>query len=79
MAGETWIGAASYALHPSGKWVYSINELTSTVDVLAWDAKNGTLKGMSQVPLRDPAYQGKSDAAELAIDRRGRFSMLQSQ
>ncbi len=31
--------------HPNGKWVYSINEMTSTVDVLAWDAKNGTLKG----------------------------------
>src|SRR6185437_4709358 len=59
--------------HPNGKWVYSINEMASTVDVLAWDAKSGTLKGLSQVPLRDPAYTGQSDAAELAIDRRGRF------
>ena len=59
--------------HPNGRWVYSINEMASTVDVLAWDAKNGTLKGLSEVPLRDPAYKGKSDAAELAIDRRGRF------
>jgi 6-phosphogluconolactonase len=59
--------------HPNGKWVYSINEMASTIDVLAWDAKNGTLKGLSEVPLRAPAYTGKSDAAELAIDRRGRF------
>ena len=59
--------------HPNGKWVYSINELTSTVDVLAWDAKNGTLKWLSEVPLRDSAYTGESTGAELAIDRMGRF------
>jgi 6-phosphogluconolactonase len=59
--------------HPNGKWFYSINELTSTVDVLSWDAKNGTLKMLSEVPLRDPAYKGQSTGAELAIDRTGRF------
>jgi 6-phosphogluconolactonase len=59
--------------HPNGRWVYSINELTSTVDALGWNAKAGTLTGHSQVPLRDSAYKGQSDAAELAIDRTGRF------
>ena len=59
--------------HPSGKWVYSINELTSTVDVLAWDAKNGTLKELSEVPLRGSAFPPDSTGAELAIDRGGRF------
>jgi len=59
--------------HPNGKWVYSINEMLSTVDALRWDAKAGTLTWLSQVPLRDPSYKGKSDAAELAIDRTGRF------
>ena len=59
--------------HPNGKWVYSINELTSTVDVLAWDAKNGTLKGLSEVPLRGSSFPADSSGAELAIDRTGRF------
>ena len=59
--------------HPSGKWVYSINELTSSVDVLAWDAKNGTLKGLSEVPLRGSSFPPDSSGAELAIDRTGRF------
>jgi 6-phosphogluconolactonase len=59
--------------HPSGKWVYSINELTSTVDVLAWDAKNGTLKKLSEVPLRGSSFPADSSGAELAIDRIGRF------
>ncbi|HEY2001644.1 MAG TPA: beta-propeller fold lactonase family protein, partial [Acidobacteriaceae bacterium] len=59
--------------HPNGKWVYSINELTSTVDVLAWDAKNGTLKWLSEVPLRGSSFPADSSGAELAIDRTGRF------
>lgn len=58
--------------HPNGKWVYSINEMTSTVDALRWDAKAGTLTWLSQVSLRDPAYTGESTGAELAIDRTGR-------
>jgi 6-phosphogluconolactonase len=59
--------------HPNGRWVYSINELTSTVDVLAWDAKNGTLKSLSEVPLRGSSFPADSTGAELAIDRMGRF------
>lgn len=59
--------------HPNGKWVYSITELTSTVDVLAWNAMNGVLASLSEAPLRDPAYKGQSTGAELAIDRTGRF------
>jgi 6-phosphogluconolactonase len=59
--------------HPNGRWVYSINELTATVDALAWDAKNGTLKWLSQVPLRGSTFPADSSGAELAIDRTGRF------
>ncbi len=56
------------------RWVYSINEMTSTVDALGWDAKTGTLHvAFREVPLRDPAYTGESTGAELAIDRAGRF------
>ena len=59
--------------HPNGKWVYSINELTSIVDVLGWDAKAGTLKWVSEAPLRGPSFPADSTGAELAIDRAGRF------
>ena len=59
--------------HPNGKWVYSINELTSTVDVLAWNATTGVLTSSSEVPLRDSTFTGESTGAELAGDRTGRF------
>jgi 6-phosphogluconolactonase len=59
--------------HPSGRWVYSINEMTSTVDALRWDAKAGRVTWLSQVPLRGPSFPADSTGAELAIDRAGRF------
>jgi 6-phosphogluconolactonase len=59
--------------HPNGKWVYSINEMAATVDVLEWNAKAGTLTGLSEVSLRDASSPADSTGAELAIDRAGRF------
>jgi 6-phosphogluconolactonase len=36
-------GPRHLAFHPNGRWVYSVNELTSTVDMLRWDKRRGTL------------------------------------
>ncbi len=59
--------------HPNGKWVYSINEMSATVDALEWNAQAGTLKFLSDVPLREASSPADSTGAELAIDRAGRF------
>jgi 6-phosphogluconolactonase len=59
--------------HPNGKWVYSINEMAATVDTLLWNAQAGTLKFLSDVPLREASSPQDSTGAELAIDRTGRF------
>lgn len=36
-------GPRALRFHPNGKWAYCLNELSSTIDVLAWDSKSGTL------------------------------------
>lgn len=59
--------------HPNGKWVYSINEMAATVDVLEWNAHAGTLTELSEVSLRDSSSPADSTGAELAIDHAGRF------
>jgi 6-phosphogluconolactonase len=59
--------------HPNGRWVYSINEMSATVDQLEWNAHAGTLTGLSEVSLRDASSPGDSTGAELAIDRAGKF------
>ena len=37
-------GPRHMVAHSNGKWIYSINELNSTIDLLDWDAAAGTLK-----------------------------------
>jgi 6-phosphogluconolactonase len=59
--------------HPNGRWVYSINEMGASVDVLEWHGHAGTLTSISEVPLRDASSPADSTGAELAIDRTGKF------
>ncbi len=37
-------GPRHMVFHSNGRWVYSINELNSSIDLLDWDATAGTLK-----------------------------------
>lgn len=67
-------GPRHIAFHPSHRFVFSINELSSTVDVLAWDAKAGTLKRLSSICILPPGFDpAKAGAAELAVTRDGQF------
>ncbi len=60
--------------HPSGRWLYSVNELHSTVDQLAWNEEHGTLKLLSTAVLLPSDFAANTNrAAELAIDAGGRF------
>lgn len=42
-------GPRHLAYHPNGRWVYNINELSSTIDQLEWHATEGTLTAKSRV------------------------------
>ena len=68
VAGDTkdpsWV-----VVHPSGKYLYSVNEMgkASTVSAFAIDSKNGKLTLLNQLPSfgEDPCY--------LSFDRTGKF------
>jgi 6-phosphogluconolactonase (cycloisomerase 2 family) len=36
-------GPRHFAFHPNGRYLYSLNEVTSTLDVYLWEGKDGTL------------------------------------
>ena len=60
--------------HPHGRWVYSANELNSTIDLLEWEKKAGKLTHkatISSLPLE--ARSQKNAPAEIAIDAAGKF------
>jgi 6-phosphogluconolactonase len=66
-------GPRSFAFHPSGRWAYSLNEIASTLDVLAWDGESGTLSRIQNISTLPPGFQGSNTAATVAVDSAGRF------
>jgi 6-phosphogluconolactonase len=66
-------GPRSFAFHPSGRWAYSLNEIDSTLDVLAWDAEQGTLSRIQNISTLSPGFTGSNTAATVAVDSEGRF------
>ena len=73
---ETRAGAGPrhLAWHRSGRWVYCVNELDSTVDRLTWDARRGVLTQEESVSTLGPEVaKGSAGAGEIQISRNGRF------
>lgn len=66
-------GPRHLVFHPNGRWVYSVNELDSTVDVLLWDAHRGSLHAMEHVSTLPPNFPPNTAfAGEIALSRDGR-------
>lgn len=66
-------GPRSFAFHPTGNWAYSLNEIASTVDALAWDAQRGVLTRLQNISALPEGFKGSNTAATVAVDSAGRF------
>lgn len=59
--------------HPNGRTAYCLGEIDSTITVLAYDAASGRFQRRQTVSTLPPDFQGKNTAAEVLVDRSGRF------
>ena len=66
-------GPRHLAFHPSGKFLYTINELLSTVSAFSYDASKGTLAPLQTVSALPAGFSGTSWTAEVAVSADGRF------
>ncbi|WP_435644209.1 lactonase family protein [Streptomyces sp. H49] len=66
-------GPRHLAFHPDGEHAYVVNELTPTVTVCRWDAANGSLKPLSEVPLLPGAPAGDAYPSGIVASPDGRF------
>ncbi len=72
-------GPRHLAFHPNGRWLYSINELTSTIDHFLWSATHTQppqamlINTQNSVSTLDPKFSGKSTGAEIAVEPTGHF------
>ncbi|NUT29582.1 MAG: lactonase family protein [Streptomyces sp.] len=66
-------GPRHLAFHPHGRYAYVLNELTPTVTVCHWDADDGTLKPLVEVPVLPGAPAGDAYPSGIVASPDGRF------
>jgi 6-phosphogluconolactonase len=66
-------GSRHLAFHPSGRFVFLINEMGSTLTVFAYDAKRGALRELQTVTTLPEGFAGNSTCAEVQVHPSGRF------
>ena len=66
-------GPRHLAFHPSGKHLYVINELLSTVTAFSYDAEKGALAPIQTITTLPAGFSGASWTAEVEVSRDGRF------
>jgi 6-phosphogluconolactonase len=66
-------GPRHLAWHPSGRWVYLIEELSNAITTFAWDATAGRLDARQAVDTLPADFSGDNTAAEILVREDGRF------
>lgn len=66
-------GPRHLAFHPNGKFVYSINEIASTITTFAYAAQAGTLSELQTVSTIPKDFKEHNDTAELQVHPSGKF------
>ena len=70
---EPGSGPRHLAWHPSGAYLYVINELRSTVTAFRYDGSRGTLEPFQTITTLPAGFSGRNTAAEVAASPDGRF------
>jgi len=70
---EAGSGPRTLHFHPNNKTAYSVNELTSTVDVLNWNRADGSLTLITRIPLLPEGYTGPTRGCDTVLTKDGRF------
>jgi 6-phosphogluconolactonase (cycloisomerase 2 family) len=66
-------GPRHLAFHPGGSYAYVVNELTPTVTVCRWDAPEGSLKPLAEVPVLPGPPAGDAYPSGIVVSSDGRF------
>jgi 6-phosphogluconolactonase len=66
-------GPRHLAYHPNGRFIYVINELNGTIDVLNWDSRAGRLSATQAVSTLPQDFSGPAWCADIHVHPNGRF------
>jgi 6-phosphogluconolactonase len=66
-------GPRHMAFDPSGRYLYLISEMASTITVFSYDARRGALRPLQTISSLPGSFKGQSYGAEIAVDASGKF------
>jgi 6-phosphogluconolactonase len=66
-------GPRHIAIHPSGPWIYVINELNSTVTRLRFDEGTGSMEVLETVSTLPEDFNGENFCADIHVHHSGKF------
>ena len=66
-------GPRHLAFHPSGRFVYLINEMGSTLTALTYNTEQGSLKEFQTVSTLPEKFKGDNTCAEVQVHPSGKF------
>ncbi|ATB33435.1 lactonase family protein [Melittangium boletus] len=66
-------GPRHLAFHPNGRFVFSINELNSTLTALAYDSERGVLTELQTLSTLPAGFTGESYCADIHVSPDGGF------
>jgi 6-phosphogluconolactonase len=66
-------GPLRFQFHPSGKFAYVLNEITSAVTVLRYDAATGKLSELQSIGTRPDASPGTNTGSDMQVHPSGMF------
>ena len=73
IATKAGAGPRHLAFHPTGRFLYLLNETDATLGAYAIDPASGALTELRTVPTLPPEFTGKPSAADLHVTPDGRF------
>ena len=66
-------GPRHFAIAPSGKIIYLVNEMASTVTVFDYSAESGRLKEQQTISTLPADFKGENTTAEIEVAANGKF------
>jgi len=66
-------GPRHFAIASSGKFVYLVNEMSSTIDVFSFNPSSGRLHKEQTISTLPRDFKGENTTAEIATDSSGKF------
>lgn len=66
-------GPRHLAFHPNGRFVYSINELSNTINTYLWNGNGTLIPAQLNLSTLPAGFKGNSGAGEILVDAAGKF------